>query len=823
MPNVSSSPPPPAPRASTWVARILRSLGQRRGVPHLSDRFRWLLLIGAILLGTVSAYVPFSMRVTALREGRATGPSWTFPGRVYSDAVPLIVGRMLPVEYLEAELDARGYRQVPAARRPGSFEHEGDRFDIVLRGFTDVPDPDGRESPERVRLRIQEGRLVSVERAPFPGGDEPAAPAGRGDPPARLEPMRIALLYDEQPTWRTWVDLDRVPQTVRDAIIASEDRRFRSHMGLDLRGYLRALVTNMRAGQVRQGGSTITQQLARSLFLGNDRTLGRKLAEVPIALGLEMVLGKQKILEMYLNSVYWGQAGSTSVGGIEAAARWYFDEPVEDLGPLEGATLAAIIPAPNVFDPFKRPKVVRARRDQVLRDMASLHWLSEERAASLARQPLEVRHGAPPADPFPSYSGFVSDQLRAKLPGPRVTRQGLAIFTRMDLVWQSKAQATLGEGVAALDDGSRGPRIEGAFVALEPGTGAIRAMVGGRSPATGSFNRAYQARRQTGSAIKPIVYAAALSSGRGLTAASTVPDEPISFPTDRGMWAPHNDDGQYHSQVTLVKALERSINVATTNVVQLVGPAEVARVAARFGLVNLKPVLSIGLGSYEATLLDLTRAFAVFLDEGWLVPPSSLRAVTDRAGHLVLERPPGTTVEPGLGRVPAGATRALPASIAALMTGMLTDVVRFGVAYPLRSTFQFLRPAAGKTGTTDDYRDGWFVGFTPDIVAGVWVGYDRPRSMGRLAATTALPTWAHVVPPLLEGFPERPFASDSQLEWHNVEPWTGLLGTPFCSSQPTPFLPSTAPRRYCEPSLPLEPEPADSLGGGEDSTDVSEP
>jgi membrane carboxypeptidase/penicillin-binding protein len=347
--------------------------------------------------------------------------------------------------------------------------------------------------------------------------------------------------------------------------------------------------------------------------------------------------------------------------------------------------------------------------------------------------------------------------------------------------------------------------------------------VGGRSPGSGSFNRAYQARRQTGSAIKPIVYAAAFASGRGLTAASTVSDEPVTFPTDRGPWAPHNDDGTYHSQVTLVKALERSINVATTNLVMLIGPAEVARVAARFGLVNLKPVMSIGLGSNEATLLDLTRAFAVFGDGGWLVPPSSLRAVTDRSGHLMLDRPSGAPVEPGTAGIPAGARRALPAPIAALMTGMLTDVVRFGVAYPLRSQFGFLRPAAGKTGTTDDYRDGWFVGFTPDIVAGVWVGYDRPRSMGRLAATTALPTWARVVPPLLDGFPERPFASDPQLEWRNIEPWSGLLGTPLCSSQPAPFLPGTAPRAYCVPSLPLGPEPLDSLGVQQDSTGTQEP
>jgi membrane carboxypeptidase/penicillin-binding protein len=254
-------------------------------------------------------------------------------------------------------------------------------------------------------------------------------------------------------------------------------------------------------------------------------------------------------------------------------------------------------------------------------------------------------------------------------------------------------------------------------------------------------------------------------------------------------------------------------------VVNRVGPKEVARVAGRFGLSNLKPVMSIGLGSNEATLLDLTRAFAVFGDGGMLLPPAVIRAVTDRSGKLAMERPAPFETRQGL---PAGATRAISEPVAALMTGLLTDVVRFGVAYPLRKTDGFLRPAAGKTGTTDDYRDGWFVAFTPDIVAGVWVGYDRPRSMGRLAATTALPAWAHVVPPLLEGFPPRPFTSDTQLEWRNIEPWSGLLGTPYCASQPVPFLPGTAPKTYCAPSLPLGPESPDSLAA-EDSTSFENP
>jgi len=812
-------------------------------LPPLAHRRGLLLAVVGLGLG-VMGFALFAGRVAALRSGHATGPNWKFPSLVYSDDVVLVPGRILPAEYLLAQLEARDYHEVPGhPLGPGTFARLGETFEIALRGFSEAPDPLRNCDPETVRLRIHEGRLTTVQqmggvREPrgshAPEGKRAARRAATSALPPRLEPVLIALLFDQDLTWRTWVDLDRVPEAVSDAIVASEDRRFRSHIGVDVRGYLRALRANVRAGGLREGGSTITQQLARSLFLGRQRTLGRKLAEVPLALGLEAALGKRRILEMYLNSIYWGQAGSYSIGGIAAATRWYFHAPIESLGALEGATLAAMIPAPNVFDPFDRPQLVRARRNRVLQEMVAVHRLTAARAAALARQPLTVRRGAPPLDRFPSYSGFVRDQLAATLPAEGAARYGLAVFTRMDLVWQRSAETGLAEAITALDGGGRGrPPLEGAFVALEPGTGAVRAMVGGRAFEPGAFNRAYQARRQTGSAIKPIVYAAAFAAGRHFTPATVVPDVPRTFQTDRGPWTPHNDDGTFHSKVTLVKALERSLNVATTNVVDLVGPQQVARVAGRFGLGRLKPVMSIGLGTNEATLIDLTRAFAVFGDGGTLVPISAIRTVTDHGGRTLLGAPGDRSAGRGAGRVggagadlssPATrATRAIPKPIAALMTGLLTNVVRFGVAYPLRKTYGFTRPVAGKTGTTDDYRDAWFIGFTPDIIAGIWVGYDRPRSMGRLAVNTALPAWARIVGPMLQGFPPRAFASDSQLEWHQIEPWSGLLATRDCLGQPVPFLPGSAPKAFCAPGTPIGPlENPDSLTG-EDSSGAAAP
>jgi penicillin-binding protein 1B len=749
--------------------------------PFLYRHRRFVVGLSAVLaLVAVIAVVRFAFLVRAFRAHRAVGSSWSFPSRVYSDGVTLSNGQLVPREYLLAELAARGYRRVASApTEPGTYATRGDAFDVVLRGTPDVPDPAGSGGPEHVRVQIANGRVVRSERL---GGVPGAAPPDAKHDP-RLEPMLIAIVFDESRIWRTWVSLKRVPEPVRDAIVASEDRRFYSHGGFDVRATLRALNANVRSGGVRQGGSTITQQLARGLFLGRERTMSRKLAEIPLAVGLELVLSKNDILEMYLNSVYWGQAEGFGVGGIEEAARWYFDAPVESLRVLEGATLAAMIPAPNEIQPFVRPDVVLERRNRVLRDLVETHKLSESEAARLAQEPLDVRRGPRPVERFPSFSGYVAQVVDRQLSRHAATSFGLSIFTTMDLAWQTRAEVEITAGLASLDGGAS-RRLQGAFVALEPTTSAVRAMVGGRRQHPGDFNRAFQARRQTGSAIKPIVYATAFESANNFTPATTISDSARTFGRGRSAWTPKNFDGSQHPEVTLAGALERSLNIATTNLVDHIGPDEVARAAERFGLGKLKAVPSIGLGSNEVSLISLTNAFAVFGHRGLLSEPSPIRVGVDHTGRAVLTPP-------------VRSSTVIPEGIAALMTGLLENVVRYGVGYPLRATYGFDRPVAGKTGTTDDFKDAWFVGFTPDIVAGVWVGYDQPRSIGRQAAHTAIPVWARTVKSLLAGFPPTPFAIDASLEWRDIDPWNGYLADSTCIAETTPFLRGTAPISYC--------------------------
>ena len=741
-----------------------------------------------VLVVAVALFLRFASQVAALRQRTASTPGWSFPSRIYADGVDLIEGRPLPADYLENHLRVRGYRPARAPLSvPGTYALAGGRAEIYLRGFWGRGDPVGSSGPERVGLTLTGGRLTRVERL---GGPPEGPPPDTARPP-RLEPVPIGLVTDEARTRREWVPLHRIPRAVRDAVIAGEDRRFYKHVGFDVRSNLRALVTDVRHGGIREGASTITQQLARGIFLTRERSWRRKVAELFIAAGLEILLSKDQILEMYLNSVYWGQAeGGDAIGGVAEASRYYFDAPVESLGVAQAALLAGLIPAPNAFTPFRNARVARTRRDAVLRDMVAAGVLGAREAVRVARSPLGTHRGPPRVERFVSFTGFVRDQLPRRVGREAAERRGLAVFTTLDLVWQAEAEKTLADGVAALERwrGREEEPLEGAFVAIDPATGFVRAMVGGRAPRPGDFNRAFQARRQPGSAMKPFVYTAALDargSAPRFTPASVVPDLRREFTTDQGPWSPRNDEGEYHPQVTLAKALAKSLNVATANLVDAIGPAEVTRYAERFGLGRLKAVASIGLGTNEVTLLALTDAYTAFPHGGVRLDATAIRAVADARGEAVLT-PAGTGV------------RVMPEITAALMTGLLEDVVIFGVSYPLRKQYGFMRPVAGKTGTTNDYHDAWFLGFTPDVVAGVWVGFDSPRSLRRPAVDSALPVWAGVMTRLLAGFPPTPFPTrdDIKLVW--IDPWSGGLATGGCPSiMRVPFVVGTEPKSPC--------------------------
>ncbi len=741
--------------------------------------------LAVVVLIALAVFARFSVEVRALQSRRATGPAWSYPARVYSAGVPLVAGRALPIEYLREHLAARGYRQVGTARRPGEWAPTSSGAEIVLRGFTPA-DPEGRGGPERVRLRFSSGRLFAVTRL----GSVPGYAAADTARAPRLEPMLLAVLPDSNRVFREWVPLARIPLSLQQAVVSSEDRRFRSHWGLDLKGNARAIAANVRAGSVRQGASTITQQLARGLWLGNQRTLGRKLTETFLAVGLELVLSKDEILEMYLNSVYFGRDEYGGIAGAAEASRRFFGVPVDSLSLEQSALLVGVIPAPNLYSPARRPDNAIRRRFAVLNVMREGGLIDSATTEAAATAPLSLRCVPPPRDRFPSFMTATRQELLRQLPRGAVEGWGLSVFTTCDVVWQQAAEVELARGVDAQEawrGRGFGP-LQGAFVLLDPPTGEVRAIVGGRDPGRGDFNRATQALRQPGSAIKPVVYAAALDPRRGgkrFTPGSTVPDLRREFSTPEGPWSPRNDEGDYHETVTLAKALCKSLNLATANLVEQLGAATVARYAKRFGLGDPEPVASIGLGTHEVTPLALADAYTVFVNGGWRREPTTVRAVADSRG-VAMRRPERKRID------------VVPEPAAALARGLLENVVTFGISYPLRATYGFTRPCGGKTGTTNDYHDAWFMGFTPDVVAGVWVGYDQPQSMSRPAARVALPVWAGIMNRVLAGFPatEFPSRNDEKLVW--VDPFTGLLARGDCPAPlRVPFLLGTEPGAPC--------------------------
>ncbi len=750
-----------------------------------------LYLGGALLLAFAAIYIPFAIQVAAVRSFHRTGPGWSFPSKVYSDWIDLTPGRPMPPEYLRAELEARGYTWAPEDDvAPGRYWDGGDRFIIGLRAF-DYPDT--HYSAERVTVVLGGSRVTDIRRTHRTGHQ------------ARLEPLLMGEWNGGLREERTFVPLDSIPKCMRDAVVASEDRRFYSHVGFDLRGIARALLSDMRGGGVRQGGSTLTQQLARNLFLNRKRTFERKVRETLIAMGLESRLSKQQILELYLNSAYFGQRGSRGIAGVEEAARFYFNKPASRLTLYESATLAAVIPAPNAFSPTHRPRFVRDRRDAILDIMASERFITRDEAAAARAAPLVVEQGEPPPARFPFFTDYARDFLAGTELGRDLESRGLRVFTTADPVWQEAAEEELDAGVGMLgQDG-----VQGAFCLAELRTGAVRALVGGRDYQSSTFNRAYQSKRQPGSSFKAVVYASAYDQNAGHSPwnpGSTVPDLPRDFGTGEDAWHPKNYENDYHPTVSLAKALAKSLNVATANLVEKVTPQHVVEYAERFGLGKLKAVPSIALGTSEVTLNQMMVVFTTIGSDGRLTPLDPIRAITDAAGR-------------SQDRKAAARPQVLAPLTAHIMVEQLRNVVNFGTAFNLKSWFGFRMPAIGKTGTTNDEYDAWFMGATPDYAAGVWVGYDQPRSLGRSGSQAAVPVWARIMTRVTQGFPVHDFpAHADELEPATIDSYSGLLASGRCPSIiRTWFVRGTAPTRICDLAH-LEPVLPDTTLGVGDTT-----
>jgi 1A family penicillin-binding protein len=572
---------------------------------------------------------------------------------------------------------------------------------------------------------------------------------------------------------RYWVPIERIPIFLQNALVAIEDARFYEHGGIDIRGIARALVKDVIKGRMAEGGSTITQQLIKNKYLSQEKTLQRKVKEGLLAMEYERKYSKKKILEMYFNEVFFGNGA----WGIVQAARLYFDKNPEELNEAECALLAGVPKAPSRYNPLGDPRKVRERRNLVLKRMVDLNLLAAARGEKLKAEPVSViKQGEAP---------YYLEHLRQKLQerfGPEVIETGgLEVTAPLDLELQRLAERVISQGVPQINS-----ELQGALICLDPATGQVLAAVGGVDFKKSPYNRAFYAKRQPGSAIKPLIYAAALDAGQ--RASSLWDDTPVSYSKGNGeRWTPLNYERKLYGTITLRKALALSNNIITVKLLEAVGVPFLVDYAARLGLTLRSPHdLSLALGTEEVSLSELVQAYLPLAHQGQFMEARTILRIYDRNRQTWLEDP--ATSQP-----------AIPPETAYIVTQMLMDVLRYGTGKTIAG-FSQERPAAGKTGTTDDYRDAWFIGYTPQLMAGVWVGYDKPRPGGKgfTGGAICAPLWARFMEGALKNKPVMDFARPEGVVTALIDPQNEALAHADCPVKQEEFYRSgTEPLQVC--------------------------
>ena len=588
--------------------------------------------------------------------------------------------------------------------------------------------------------------------------------------------------------WRVTppITIETLPKHVADAFVAAEDVRFRRHLGIDPIGMARALMTNVRAGGIAQGGSTIPQQVVKQHFLSNERTWRRKITEIVLAVVLDVRLTKDEILELYLNDVYLGHHNGSPILGVDEAARLYFGKSPRALRVDEAALIAAMVRAPNRDTPEKRPDIARARRNAILAVMNDRGWLDDDALEKARRREVDVDRGTLQATPYPYYLRALRGELVRAIGKRGVS--GFTIACEMDPRAQKAAERAAKESANRLEsrfrwirEQSRKDPLQVAILSVDPKNGGIRALVGGADFRRSPFDRTSQMRRQPGSAFKPFVYLAAIHSKKSTTS-SLLLDAPVKIELTRNeTWQPQNYDQNFRGRVTLREAFERSLNVPTVRLTQQVGLKRVKDTATDVGFADIDPIPALPLGVDEVSMRELTAAYTIFPNLGERVEPFVLTSVKDREGKVLFERE-------------VKRKRVADASATYVMHTLLRGVVRRGTATRLKR--YGLGHVAGKTGTTNDYRDAWFVGYTADMVTSVWVGFDRGAPLRLSSSEAAIPIWGAYMSDFPSG-PATPEPPDG-VTFRDIDPESGMLWREGC---PGPirevFLDGTAPTRHC--------------------------
>ena len=718
--------------------------------------------------------------------------TWQLPATIYAEPPSLTEGQPATSAWLEQYLQRLNYVETSTKDvQPGQYANLTD-------GFVFRPKPLRDEETSPIRVTFSGNRVGSIKDL---STSEKLSHI-------TLEPVALATLFGSESEKRTLVKLDDLPPHVVDAVIAIEDRRFFKHSGVDIVSVARALVSNVRGSGPFQGGSTITQQLVKNLYLSPEKTLRRKASEAMMAILMEAKYSKEEILELYLNEVYLGQRGPVSIKGIGEASRFYFKKDASLLTLPEAALIAGLIQAPSRYDPHHNPEKAKLRRDSVLLAMKDVGILSPAECDKYIASEPDIKEPDTRTNRAPYFLTLMKRQLQDQFSTTDLQQRDYRIISTLDYDMQLAAQQSLTEGLVAIEKMRRktNKTIQASLISIDAKTGKIRAFVGGRDFSGSQFDRLTQAHRQPGSSFKPFVYAAAIetafqSNDRFYTSASLVEDEPWSVKIDRTVWQPQNYNGGYNGVVSLRQALAKSMNIATAKVANDIGFHRVYEVAQRMGFKNVKPYPSIALGAFEVTPYQLIQAYTAFANGGKLTALQSISRVVNAEGENIRQRQ-------------LAQSQVLHPETAYIVTDMLKTVMSSGTGASYRQ-WGIKSIVAGKTGTTNDQKDAWFVGYTPDLITLVWVGYDDNTPVRMTGAQAALPIWSRYMKRIQNRIPVRDFPRPPGVVEKMIDPYTGLLASYSCLHAVRElFVKGTEPLRTCSESdhfLPLDyflgPEP----------------
>ncbi|CAE6893627.1 Cell wall formation. Synthesis of cross-linked peptidoglycan from the lipid intermediates. The enzyme has a penicillin-insensitive transglycosylase N-terminal domain (formation of linear glycan strands) and a penicillin-sensitive transpeptidase C-terminal domain (cross-linking of the peptide subunits) [Vibrio sp. B1REV9] len=693
----------------------------------------------------VAVLVFVGIYLDSVVKERFDGQLFDLPTVVYARILTLSPGENISVKEMRNELDVLNYRKVSQPRYPGEYSSSSTRIELIRRPFefTDGPEPD-----RHVMLHFSDSGLQRIQSL-----------ESKGDLGyLRIEPKMLGMLEKDQNEQRLFLRRDQFPEILVDALLATEDRDFYQHDGVSPLAIGRALVANIKAGRTVQGGSTLTQQLAKNLFLTRDKTLWRKVREAYIALILDYRYSKDRILEAYLNEVYLGQSGGDAIHGFGLASRYYFGQPIQELRIDQLAMLVGMVKGPSYYNPIRYPERTKERRDLVLRLLMQQDMLTAEQYEQAVNRPLDTQSKPRIASRQPAYFQQLNIELKEKVGDNFKSDTGLRLFTSLDPVSQSKLEKAIAKKVPELAQRA-GKELEAAAVAVDRHSGEVRAMVGGKRVGYEGFNRALNASRPIGSLVKPAIYLTALEQPEKYNLATTLHDTPLSLKGSKGtVWSPRNFDRKFRGDVPLYLALAKSLNVPTVRLGMQLGIPEVSDTLGRLGVdkQEIRPVPSMFLGAFSLTPFEVAQMYQTLTNSGKRAKLSALRSVIDMDGNVLYQSLPKSS--------PAVDEQAAWLTTYAMKQGVAQGTGRF-----LQSQFAWAA-LAGKTGTSNDSRDSWFVGIDGREVTTIWLGRDDNKSTKLTGSSGALRVYAEY---LQQRIPER-----LDLPWPREVTTLGFQKTP---------------------------------------------